>query len=61
MFGTHHERKKQIVGYHYTPNSVYGEVIGDLLKELTAKAHDVGIRVINHCLDMAGSNQAAYS
>jgi hypothetical protein len=54
-------RWKQMVAYFYTGNSVEGRLIGQQVKIVIEKAHEIGLNIINVTSDMASCNQAMWT
>lgn len=53
-------RWKQVVGYHFTGNSVDPHVLKDIIVEILQKLNSIGLYVINLTTDQAGGNQALW-
>ena len=51
-------RFKQLVGFHFTDNSVNVRLFANWIKMIVKRCADIKIRIVSLGLDMAASNQA---
>lgn len=53
-------RWKQVLGYHFTGNSMDPNVLKEIVMEILQKCHDIGLHIMNLTTDQTGINQALW-
>jgi hypothetical protein len=60
MLGGITSRWKQAVAYFFSPDSVDGAVLGQIVKDVIIKAAEIHLDVVSVTTDMGASNQAMW-
>lgn len=53
-------RWKQVVGFHFTGNSMNPNVLKEIVMDILQKCHNIGLHIMNLTTDQAGINQALW-